>query len=151
MGTHSTGQLSQLVYAWKLTGDKALYDVLCASADVALGANPMGQVQCSGLGQKHVVHPEHLVSMNDKLVEYLPGIWTYGPGKLNPGYWLLKNNPPTPPAGSFPPLYSHFDIDQWPGLSEFTVFETIAPGVLAFGVLAPENPKPYLGPLPRPK
>jgi hypothetical protein len=148
-GTASTAQAWWMALMWKMTGDRKYYDVLCASADVALGANPMGQVQCSGLGQKHVLHPEHLESMNDELEDYLPGIWVYGPASGRS--WITGIYPPTPPVDAVPLLYSFYDVDQWPGQTEFTVSETITPAVVMFGALAPKNPRPYTAPLPDPR
>ncbi len=148
-GTASTAQAWWMALMWKMTGERKYYDVLCASADSALGANPMGQVQCSGLGQKHVLHPEYLESMNDGLEEYLPGIWVYGPGRGKS--WITGIYPPTPAVDRIPQLYSFYDIDQWPGQTEFTVSETITPAVVIFGALAPKNPGPYIGPLPKPR
>ncbi|MDP6543904.1 MAG: glycoside hydrolase family 9 protein [Phycisphaerae bacterium] len=149
MGTHSTGQPWALVLAWKITGNRDFYDLLSASADVCLGANPMGQVQCSGLGQKHILHPEFLESMNDKLAEPLPGIWVYGPGRGTHWIWTKTVNSPGPKQ--IPALYRYIDIDQCPAQTEFTVTESIAPAVVIFGALAPKDPKPYRGPLPKPK
>ena len=148
-GTASTAQAWWMALMWKMTGERKYYDVLCASADSALGANPMGQVQCSGLGQRHVLHPEYLESMNDDLEEYLPGIWVYGPGRGKS--WITGIYPPTPAVDRIPQLYSFYDIDQWPGQTEFTVSETITPAVVIFGALAPKNPRPYTGPLPDPR
>ena len=148
-GTASVTQAWWMALMWKMTGDPLYRDLLCASVDVALGANPMGQVQCSGLGQKHVLHPEYLESMNDKLQEYLPGLWVYGPG--NGKSWITNIYPPVPAVDKIPPLYSFYDVDQWPGQTEFTVGETILPAVVMFGALAPQNPKAYPGPLPTPK
>ena len=148
-GTASVTQVWWMALMWKMTGDPLYRDLLCASVDVALGANPMGQVQCSGLGQKHVLHPEYLESMNDNLKEYLPGLWVYGPGSGK--NWITNIYPPTPAVDKIPPLYSFYDIDQWPGQTEFTVSETILPAVVMFGALAPKNPKPYPGPLPNPE
>ena len=148
-GTASTAQAWWMALMWKMTGDRKYYDLLCASADVALGANPMGQVQCSGLGQRHLLHPEYLESMNDDLEEYLPGIWVYGPSSGRS--WITGIYPPTPAVEAIPPLYSFYDVDQWPGQTEFTVSETIAPAVVMFGALAPEKPRPYTGLLPDPR
>ena len=147
MGTHSTGQPWVLVLAWKITGNRDFYDVLSATADVCLGANPMGQVQCSGLGQKHILHPEFLESMNDKLALPLPGIWVYGPGRGTHWIWTKTVNSPGPKQ--IPALYRYIDIDQCPPQTEFTVAESIAPAVMIFGALAPKNPNPYKGPLPK--
>ena len=149
MGTHSTGQAWWLALAWKITGQQNFYDLLSASADVCLGANPMGQVQCSGLGQKHVLHPEFLESMNDELKEYLPGLWVYGPGRGT--HWIFRTFPPSPVAKQIPDLYRYIDIDQCPAQNEFTVAESLAPAVVLFGALAPDDPKPYKGPLPKPR
>ena len=148
MGTHSTTQAWALVLAWKITGNRDFYDVLSASADVCLGANPMGQVQCSGLGQKHILHPEFLESMNDKLAAPLPGIWVYGPGRGTHWIWTKTVNSPGPKQ--IPALYRYIDINQCPPQTEFTVTESIAPAVMIFGALAPKNPKPRKGPLPNP-
>ena len=148
-GTASVTQAWWMALMWKMTGDPHYRDLLCTSVDVALGANPMGQVQCSGLGQKHVLHPEYLESMNDNLDEYLPGLWVYGPGSGKS--WITNIYPPIPAVDKIPPLYSFYDVDQWPGQTEFTVSETILPAVVMFGALAPKNPKPFPGPLPNPK
>ena len=148
-GTASTAQAWWMALMWKMTGEQKYYDLLSASADVALGANPMGQVQCSGLGQRHLLHPEYLESMNDELEEYLPGIWVYGPSSGKS--WITGIYPPTPAVDAIPLLYSYYDIDQWPGQTEFTVSETITPAVVMFGALAPKNPRPYTGPLPSPR
>ncbi len=148
-GTASVTQAWWMALMWKMSGDPLYRDLLCASVDFALGANPMGQVQCSGLGQRHVLHPEYLESMNDQLEEYLPGLWVYGPGSGKS--WITNIYPPTPAVDKIPSLYSFYDIDQWPGQTEFTVSETILPAVVMFGALAPENPSPYLKPLPKPK
>ncbi|MDP6635650.1 MAG: glycoside hydrolase family 9 protein [Phycisphaerae bacterium] len=147
MGSHSTGQAWTLALAWKVTGDRGFHDLLSASADVCLGANPMGQVQCSGLGQKHILHPEFLESMNDKLVDSLPGLWVYGPGRGT--HWIWKNTVNSPGPKQIPALYRYIDIDQCPAQTEFTVTESLAPAVVIFGALARENPKPYKGPLPK--
>ena len=147
MGTHSTGQAWALALAWKITGNRDFHDLLSASADVCLGANPMGQVQCSGLGQKHILHPEFLESMNDKLADPLGGIWVYGPGRGTHWIWTKTVNSPGPKQ--IPALYRYIDINQCPAQTEFTVTESIAPAVVIFGALAPKNPKPYRGPLPK--
>ncbi len=149
MGSHSTGQAWSLALAWKVTGNRDFYDLLSASADVCLGANPMGQVQCSGLGQKHVLHPMFLESMNDKLADPLPGVWVYGPGRGRHWIWSKTTNSPGPKQ--IPDLYRYIDINQCPPQTEFTVTESIAPAVIIFGALAPNAPKPYKGPLPRAK
>ncbi|MDP6118174.1 MAG: glycoside hydrolase family 9 protein [Planctomycetota bacterium] len=149
MGTHSTGQAAIIALVWKITGQQKFYDLLSASADACLGANPMGQVQCTGLGQKHALHPLFLESMNDDLDEYLPGLWFYGPGRGN--HWMFRTFGSVPPAKQIPDLYRFIDIDQCPPQTEFTVTENLAPAVMIFGALAPKNPKPYRGPLPAPK
>ena len=147
MGTHSTTHAWNLAMAWGISGDRKFYDLLSASADVCLGANPMGQVQCSGLGQKHILHPMFLESMNDKLAKPLAGIWVYGPGRGTHWIWSKTVNSPGPKQ--IPELYRYIDIDQSPPQTEFTVTESIAPAVVIFGALAPKDPKPYEGPLPR--
>lgn len=149
MGTHSTGQAGVLPLVWKITGQQKYFDLLSASADVCLGANPMGQVQCSGLGQKNPLNPLFLESMNDDLEESLPGLWFYGPGRGD--HWMFSAFVSVPPAKQIPDLYRFIDIDQCPAQTEFTVSENLSPAVMIFGALAPKNPKPYRGPLPNPK
>ena len=91
--------------------------------------------------------PEHLESMNDRLAAPLPGIWVYGPGRGTHWIWTKTLNSPGPKL--IPALYRYIDINQCPAQTEFTVTESIAPAVMLFGTLAPKNPKPYAGPLPK--
>ena len=148
-GTGSVGQADLITLAWLITDNEQLLDMIKVTADFCLGANPLGKVMCSGLGQNHILHPLVLESMNDDLKEYVPGIWVYGPIG-NKEHWLQKQYDSIPSFKETPSLYRYIDIDQCPMHTEFTVQETLCKAVMLFGVLASENPKPYTRPLPKP-
>lgn len=147
-GSTNTVFVGQLALAWQVTKEKLFRDVLAAHMDFALGANAMGQVQCSGLGQKHIRNPLDLESMNDEFVEAVPGFWVFGPVKYKKD-WFLKQWGPHPALGKTPLLYRFLDIEQSPSHSEFTV-QSNSPMIMALAPLCPKNPKPYKGPLPVP-
>ncbi len=149
-GTGSVGQVDLIILAWLITGNNQLSDMIKVTADFCLGANPLGKVMCSGLGQNHIHHPLMLESMNDNIKKFVPGIWIYGPVG-NKEHWIQKQYNSIPPFIETPPLYRFIDIDQCPMHTEFTVHENLCKAVLLFGILAPENPKPYTKPLPRPE
>ena len=149
-GTASVTMAWHPAIAWKLTGHQRFFDLLSSSADSVLGANPMGQVQCSGLGQRHINQPMHLPSMNDALEEPVPGIWVYGPRKAIDG-WIADLYPPIPAADKVPDLYRHLDIDEIPAMSEFTIHESTVSAIVLFAALAPEKPPVFQGPLPNPR
>jgi len=148
-GTGSVGQADLIILAWMITGNEQLLDMIKVTADFCLGANPLGKVMCSGLGQNHILHPLVLESMNDDIKEYVPGIWVYGPIG-NKEHWLQKQYESIPPFKETPLLYRYIGIDQCPMHTEFTVQETLSKAVMLFGVLAAKNPKPYTEPLPKP-
>ena len=137
--------------AWKVSGREPFFlDLVSMTADSALGANPLGRVQCSGLGQRHIHQPMHLHSMNDGIAEPVPGIWVYGP-VANQKHWLIDLHAPVPKWQDIPELYRHFDIDMSPTNAEFTVHQSIAPALILFAPLADPAPQEFTGPLPVPR
>ena len=148
-GTGSVGQADLIILAWIITGNEHLLDMIKVTADFCLGANPLGKVMCSGLGQNHILHPLVLESMNDDIKEYVPGIWVYGPIG-NKEHWLQKQYESIPSFDEIPLLYRYIDIDQCPMHTEFTVQETLCKAVMLFGILAPSNPEIYSKPIPKP-
>ncbi len=134
-GTGSVRQMDLLILAWLITKDENLYNWIILSADFCLGANPTGKIMSSGIGNNHIKHPLHLDSMNDNISEPVPGIWIYAPvGKRK--HWLQDKFPTYPNFEKVPQLYKIYDTELIPLHSEFTVWETIAPAIMLFGILA---------------
>jgi len=146
-GTASGAQSYPLALAYIATKNPKMKEIMNLTANTALGANAPGLVFATGIGQKHILHPLHLDSMNDALKESVPGCWIYGPSSKRI-HWLEKKAKMFPTKLQRPRAYRFFDIDQCPMQTEFTVWENIAPMVMLFGLLAPKKPLPYYAPLP---
>jgi len=151
LGTLSTPMLFQPAIAYKISGDKKFLDVMHTTAAYFLGGNPMSMVWVSGLGQRAVKQPFHpdswsLLDYNSKVYddEILPGFVPYGScdsGDIfGPGYHFTGDE-------DFSRSSAYPDVETWP-LSEtrfenrysiwggeFTIVQTSAPSLFAYGFL----------------
>ena len=75
-------QAMVLIYAFKLTGEKAYKDAAQSTFDWVLGKNPNGYSFVTGFGDKTPMHIHHRPSEADEIIEPLPGWVSGGP---NPG------------------------------------------------------------------
>lgn len=71
-----------LLYAYRLTGDKRYLTAATQNADYILGRNPLGLCYVTGFGTKSPKHPHHRISEADGIAEPFPGLLVGGP---NPG------------------------------------------------------------------
>ena len=75
-------QAMVLIYAHKITGDKAYKDAAQSTFDWVLGKNPNGYSFVTGFGEKTPMHIHHRPSEADDVIEPIPGWVSGGP---NPG------------------------------------------------------------------
>lgn len=73
-----------LAVAWHITGDPAYRDAALRGLDYLHGANPLGRVLTTGLGEVSAQRPLHWPSMLDAHAEAVPGIPLYGPEACGP-------------------------------------------------------------------
>ena len=69
----------ELALAWRLLGDARYRDGALAHLDYQHGANPLGRVHVTGLGQHFAAVALHLPSYADAWDEPAPGVPLYGP------------------------------------------------------------------------
>jgi hypothetical protein len=69
----------ELALAWRLLGDPRYRDGALAHLDYQHGANPLGRVYVTGLGQHFAAVALHLPSYVDAWDEPVPGVPLYGP------------------------------------------------------------------------
>ena len=111
------------------------------ACDLTLGANPAGMSWVTGLGSRSVEKPLHLHSITDDIPQPVPGITVYGPcgssGCLeNQGILAAARAAFVPSMDTWPMAERFADLSFVPVFNEFTVTESIAPTVFAFGYLA---------------
>lgn len=71
-----------LIYAYKISKNKAYLNAALGNLDYLLGRNATGFSFLTGYGSKQVMHPHHRPSIADKIIEPVPGLLSGGP---NPG------------------------------------------------------------------
>ena len=121
-----------------LTGRDELLEWGTHGTDATLGCSAAGRSWVTGLGTFPPEDPLHLPSMNDGIDEPAPGLTVFGPARdvESAGVLGAALAAYEPPAEEWPPAERYVDIAYVPGYSEFTVHESIAPTVFAFGYLA---------------
>ncbi len=115
------------------------------TCDGTLGANALGRSWVTGLGTFRATDPLHVPSMTDDVAEPVPGITVYGPARYEESQGILGAALAAydPPVERWPMAERWVDIAYVPVYSEFTVHESLAPTVFAFGYLARlEGPEP---------
>lgn len=71
-----------LLFAYRLTDDRAYLQAAYRDADYLLGRNATGYCYVTGFGQKSPMHPHHRLSASDDIEAPIPGLLVGGP---NPG------------------------------------------------------------------
>lgn len=140
LGTGGAPKVTVLLRAWAVSGDQRYRDAALRSAAVTLGANPLGTVFITGVGQNPVRQPLIVDVANGGLPVWA-GIPVYGPhrvGEADP--WvdrdILGPAGVTPLAGQVPYLWSWYDVSNVAQFNEFTVFQSHAQALYAFGLLS---------------
>lgn len=76
------GQAIEMLYVYRLTGDKKYLTAALENADYILGRNATGYCYVTGFGQTPTMHPHQRLSAADGIDDPLPGFLAGGP---NPG------------------------------------------------------------------
>ena len=72
-----------LIYAYRISGEKAYKDAAQSTFDWVLGKNPNGYSFVTGFGEKTPMHIHHRPSEADDVVEPQPGWVSGGPNPEN--------------------------------------------------------------------
>ena len=138
-GSLGASQARILLRAHRLTGDKAFLNGAYEVSQFALGANPLNMSFTTGLGNNSV---RRLWVIDARLTgqETPEGITAYGP--IDPIHLKGNHNFEKyvapyiyPKASSWPANEFYFDVYAIYPMNEFTIFDTIAPNIYAWGYL----------------
>ncbi|MEL6982568.1 MAG: glycoside hydrolase family 9 protein, partial [Actinomycetota bacterium] len=142
LGAGGNPKVSGLLRAYVLSGDETYRAAAVRSASVTLGSNPLGQVMLTGVGSEPVRHPQ----INDIKFGGLPawpGTPVYGFHTLNAladEQWVVDDllGPAgiSPAPTELPYLWQWYDVDSIAQYNEFTLHQSHAEALLAFGLLA---------------
>jgi len=103
-----------------------------------LGLNATGTSWVTGLGPNAVRRPLHTPSLADGIDDPVPGLPVYGPAAYDSSAGILGAALSAyAPTVTRWPLHERFaDVSYVPVYNEFTVAESLAPTLFAFGYLA---------------
>ncbi|HEX7096134.1 MAG TPA: glycoside hydrolase family 9 protein, partial [Acidimicrobiales bacterium] len=131
-----------LLRGYALTGDDRFCRAALRSATFSLGANPLDTVFLTGIGTQNVRHPLIVDTIAGGLPVW-PGTPVYGLHRLNEvadeswvAQFLLRPAGATPDPESVPYLQSWWDMSNIPMMNEFTVHQSHAAALYAYGSLA---------------
>ncbi len=138
-GSGTTPRESRALFrAWALTGARDYLRVGTNTAAHTLGLNATGTSWVTGLGPNAVRHPLHTPSLADGIDDPVAGIPVYGPATYDSSNGILGAalSAYDPPVSAWPLHERYADVDYVPVYNEFTVTESLAPTLYAFGMLA---------------
>jgi endoglucanase len=131
-----------LLRAHALTGEQRYCSAAQRSATFSLGANPLDTVFLTGIGTHNVQHPLIVDNVNGG-VPVWPGTPVYGLHQLNEASddsWVaqyqLRPAGAQPDPESVPYLQEWWDVNTVPMMNEFTVHQSHAVALYAYGSLA---------------
>ena len=149
--SHPLRRAQYLVAAHGMTGDEKYLRAASLANDYHNGCNPSGSTLTSGLGRVYPVTFLDLPSYVDDIVEYVPGItpyrWTYKMPK-KAIEWVFGGRKD---RAALWPMWRRWPNmeNQTVAVSEYTVWETIAPAASVTGYLmAPGDSLPEPRPQP---
>jgi endoglucanase len=138
-GSATNPRESRILFrAWSLFGDEDYLRVGTETAAHTLGLNATGISYVTGLGPNAVLSPLHTPSLADGIDAAVAGLPVYGPASYTSSGGVLGAalSAYQPPADQWP-LHERFaDVAYVPQYNEFTVAESLAPTLYAFGFLA---------------
>ncbi|MEM7272678.1 MAG: cellulase N-terminal Ig-like domain-containing protein [Actinomycetota bacterium] len=142
LGPGGAPRVSGLLRAFLLSGDQRFRDAAVASAGYGLGANPLGTVLVTGFGRDPVRYPV-IVDVQHGGIPTWPGTPVYGHHQLNAigddGWvteFVLGPAGVSPEPATLPFLWQWYDVSTVAFWNEFTVHQSHAEALFAFGVLA---------------
>jgi endoglucanase len=131
-----------LLRAHALTGEQRFCTAAQRSATFSLGANPLDTVFLTGIGTQNVQHPLIVDNVNGG-VPVWPGTPVYGLHQLNAesddswvAQYQLRPAGAQPDPESVPFLQEWWDVHTVPMMNEFTVHQSHAVALYAYGSLA---------------
>jgi endoglucanase len=131
-----------LLRAYELTGDERYRDGALRSAAVSLGANPLNTAFVTGVGANPVRHPLIVDTLNGGLPVWA-GTPVYGNHRVNTladeswvDEFVLGPAGVEPLAAELPYLWQWFDVSAVAMFNEYTVHQSHAEAVYAYGLLA---------------
>ncbi|MGN0843988.1 MAG: glycoside hydrolase family 9 protein [Kiritimatiellia bacterium] len=139
---HPLRRAKTLCYAHALTGERKYLNAAYLANDFHNGCNPNGSTWTSGLGKVYPVSYLSIVSVNDGIDEYVPGITPYRctcgiPPMARQHVWGEDKASMSWPYFRQYPNLEEFTVAN----SEFTVWETIAPAAFTTGYLLQSGAK----------
>lgn len=132
-----------LIRAFTLFGDQRYWSAAVRAGAFSLGANPLNTSFVTGLGQANPKHPLVVDQQNGGLPVW-PGLPVYGVHKADhvsageawfPKYFLTPAGT-TPTMADTPLLWSWYDLPVFAAQNEYTLFQSHAGALFAFGSLA---------------
>ncbi len=123
------------------------FDMMSLSADYALGGNPEGMVYLTGLGTigpEQILHNDSLAFVKARGLPQIPGLPVFGPIFAAPGstYFNAVKASFYPAFNDHPLCLRYADTRAAVNTNEFSVWESQAPMVELFAVLAPPQMPP---------
>ena len=139
----STPKTMVLIRAYILFSDQKYWAQAARAGGYALGANPLNMSFVTGLGQNNPKHPL-VVDQRDGGLPVWPGIPVYGTqqvteGKQGEGWfpqYYLGPAGTKPGANDTPTLWSWYDLPVFAAHNEYTLYQSHATALFAFGSLA---------------
>ena len=139
----STPKTMVLIRAYVLFSDQKYWAQAARAGGYALGANPLNMSFVTGLGQNNPKHPL-VVDQRDGGLPVWPGIPVYGTqqvteGKQGEGWfpqYYLGPAGTKPGANDTPTLWSWYDLPVFAAHNEYTLYQSHATALFAFGSLA---------------
>ncbi|MFT5472737.1 MAG: endoglucanase [Kiritimatiellia bacterium] len=138
-GVVSTPQVLSILRAHALSGDKRYLRAALMATQCGAGANPLNLSFTTGVGKRWPQQPLHI---NARMMKSAAptGLTVFGPLDINHfgnhmGFELIERFV-YPPLKQWPVMECYFDVYMFPAMCEFSVHETIAKNVFAWGYLA---------------
>lgn len=141
LGAGGAPHANGLIKAYLLSGDPKYREAVVGAVGASLGANPLNQVFSTGIGQNPVRHPL-IIDVKHGDLPVWPGTPVFGPHEsLNDDQawvadWLLKPAGADPGPRQLPYLHRWFDVGNVAFYNEFTIHQSHAEALLAYGFLA---------------
>ena len=138
-GVVSTPQVLSILRAHALTGDKRYLRAALMATQCGAGANPLNLTFTTGVGKRW---PQHALCIDARVMKVAApvGLTVFGPLDINQygnhmGFELIERFV-SPPLKQWPVMECYFDVYMFPAMCEYSVHETIAKNVFAWGYLA---------------
>ena len=149
--TVMTNQARALLVAFLISGDKKYKEAAISNVDYMMGVNPMGMSWTTGIGYVYPIEIQHEFSLNDGIMDPVPGILIYGfsggvPSQLVNLYWQTKKPNGTieqfmKPINRQLPVWRTWFVHPFLNVAqnEFTIHETMSAALFDYAILMSEG------------